>query len=440
MTTGLTPQQIDYIARLAPYAAKAAREIVKNGGKGGFSADVILAQWAHETNFGESDASQDKNNHAGIMNPGGEGSGLRVYSSVDDFVSSYVRLISGTGGNSNNYQNVKNATTEKAAISALGESGYDLDHYLGEGVSSGAPGQAVANRLALVKTGQNMLGSSSAIQPQELALRAPSPNTPKRAGPALPRAMKFFSGDTVDLPDAVGEDDGVTAPNVLSENDYEVSNKVNDAGSNTATRLTQTAIDRIDQETNDAAARVIETTGLTLNQLENAVMDGTSDLSESDQTAVLSSQYKENTARIEAYGGGAGVGTPKPDSFARMRMIESGFAPAEPSPAIIPLPVTTAAPTIQPAPTPEIMTIDVPPMIVPPDAAIIAGVDLNDDGAVAAAADQLMGNASTGNGTEDLQILSKDYNNNTTAAEAYQAKYGGSDSSAARMRMIESGF
>jgi flagellum-specific peptidoglycan hydrolase FlgJ len=64
-------QQLTFIKLMKPYAEKAARDIaVISGGGGGLTADVLLAQWAHETDYGTSNGALVKNNFAGIMKSG----------------------------------------------------------------------------------------------------------------------------------------------------------------------------------------------------------------------------------------------------------------------------------------------------------------------------------------------------------------------------------
>lgn len=79
-----------YVQRMRPYAVDA-------GSRLGIPADVVLAQWAHETGYGSSSLARQHNNHGGIKaSSGGKdyvAGAYAGYSSVSSFVNDYVRVM-----------------------------------------------------------------------------------------------------------------------------------------------------------------------------------------------------------------------------------------------------------------------------------------------------------------------------------------------------------
>lgn len=108
---------------LSPYAARASQET-------GIPAPVILAQWALESNYGQSDLAQRSDNLAGIKfvsSSVAEGvtNGYAKYADYDQFTQDYIRVM-----NLPYYSQVRSAGSVEGAISALAnspwaESGYD---------------------------------------------------------------------------------------------------------------------------------------------------------------------------------------------------------------------------------------------------------------------------------------------------------------------------
>lgn len=116
-----------YLNEMLPYAMQASNSL-------GIDPNLILAQWAHETGYGTSNVSQN-NNHGGIKYTGrspyqaGKANGHATYSSVDQFVKDYVRVM-----NLSYYDKVRGASSVQDTIEALHRSPYATDPSYGSKV------------------------------------------------------------------------------------------------------------------------------------------------------------------------------------------------------------------------------------------------------------------------------------------------------------------
>lgn len=93
----------------------------------GISKEFILAQWAHESAWGQSQLSQQGYNFGGIKNVGqkqasGTLFGHAKYNSTSAFVDDYIRVMS-----LDRYAKVRAATTYQGEIQAIANSGYAED-------------------------------------------------------------------------------------------------------------------------------------------------------------------------------------------------------------------------------------------------------------------------------------------------------------------------
>lgn len=122
-------KQSDFIAKMTPYAQRAARSTSRDVG-------VIVAQWAVESGWGNAWSTRI-NNYGGIKYVGQkESSGYVVadglkyakYSSIDRFVDDFIRIFNMSGYG---YPAVRAATTPAAEIKALAGSSYAESTYSG---------------------------------------------------------------------------------------------------------------------------------------------------------------------------------------------------------------------------------------------------------------------------------------------------------------------
>lgn len=122
---------MSFFEDMSPYAAQASQNT-------GVPAPVILAQWALESNYGQSDLAQRADNLAGITFAGsssiadGTTNGYAQYKDYSQFVQDYTRVM-----NLPYYDNVRNAGSVEGAIQALSNSPWAESHYDG--------GQALAD-------------------------------------------------------------------------------------------------------------------------------------------------------------------------------------------------------------------------------------------------------------------------------------------------------
>lgn len=106
---------------MLPYAQQASQ-------KTDIPTSVILAQWAHESAFGQSDLAKRANNYAGIKYWGdnyindGQSGMYANYNSTSRFADAWSQFMGGQ-----RYAGVRNADTPEATIKALGQSGYAED-------------------------------------------------------------------------------------------------------------------------------------------------------------------------------------------------------------------------------------------------------------------------------------------------------------------------
>lgn len=116
-----SPQQ-NFVEEMAPQAARASEAT-------GLPQDFILSQWAHESNFGQSDVAKRTGNLAGLKTAKGAAEGTEQYkgfSSPDEFTDAYIKTI-----NSKRYKEARNiaangGTAEEIAAS-LQQHGYAED-------------------------------------------------------------------------------------------------------------------------------------------------------------------------------------------------------------------------------------------------------------------------------------------------------------------------
>lgn len=114
----------------AQQAIVAAQQVSKATG---IPADLVWAQWAHETGGFTNRGARELNNFAGVNVPGGKGEDYRKFSSADDFGHYYSYLMRPGGL----YSGAKNAQTPEEFASILKAGGYYTgnEHDYASGVS-----------------------------------------------------------------------------------------------------------------------------------------------------------------------------------------------------------------------------------------------------------------------------------------------------------------
>ncbi len=142
----MTNYKTQYFDKMKPYAERASKAL-------GIPVSVILAQWAHESDYGRSWGARHRNNHAGISNftgkpyswskaykveprPSNEGAWYNVYRSIDDFVDDYIHVM-----NLGYYDKVREAGKTQGVeddVLELGKSPFAGNHYKKNGVPGGA--------------------------------------------------------------------------------------------------------------------------------------------------------------------------------------------------------------------------------------------------------------------------------------------------------------
>jgi hypothetical protein len=111
----------DFFASMLPYASKASQAT-------NIPTSVILAQWANESAYGQSDLAQRANNFAGIKYWGnsyindGQSGMYANYNSLDRFTDAWIQFMGGS-----RYQAVRDAGSPTDTINALAASGYAED-------------------------------------------------------------------------------------------------------------------------------------------------------------------------------------------------------------------------------------------------------------------------------------------------------------------------
>lgn len=138
----------EFLNTMAPYARRASQET-------NVPVELILAQWGIESAWGTSKGFRARNNVGGISygsskpptwstavkmdpRPANEGGYYMVYSSIDDYVTDYVRVMKNT-----RYNPVRAAGATATLVDdarALGVSGYAAGQYKPEG---GQPGDSL---------------------------------------------------------------------------------------------------------------------------------------------------------------------------------------------------------------------------------------------------------------------------------------------------------
>lgn len=86
----------------------------------GIPANILWAQWAHETGNFTNRGAKDLNNLAGVNVPGGKGQDYRKFNSLDDFGDYYAKLMRPDGL----YPNASKAKTPEDFAAALKAGGY----------------------------------------------------------------------------------------------------------------------------------------------------------------------------------------------------------------------------------------------------------------------------------------------------------------------------
>lgn len=108
----------------APVTADAARaEAQRVSKKTGIPADILYAQWAHETGNFTNRGAKQLNNLAGVNVPGGKGQDYRTFKSLDDFGDYYSYLMRPGG----RYAGAANARTPEQFAAVLKSGGYMAD-------------------------------------------------------------------------------------------------------------------------------------------------------------------------------------------------------------------------------------------------------------------------------------------------------------------------
>jgi flagellum-specific peptidoglycan hydrolase FlgJ len=108
----------DFFEKMKAYAMTASSQT-------GIPYEVILAQWALESNYGSSDLAKRANNFAGIKytsNADFKSGAYAGYHSISNFVKDYVRIMKLPY-----YKKVREAGNVKDALLALGDSPYAED-------------------------------------------------------------------------------------------------------------------------------------------------------------------------------------------------------------------------------------------------------------------------------------------------------------------------
>lgn len=124
----------------------------------GIPADILYAQWAHETGNFTNRGARDLNNLAGVNVPGGKGQDYQTFSSLDAFGDYYAKLMRPGG----RYDAARSAKTPEDFAAALKAGGYysdsesnyatDMRRYMG-----GIPGAS----SSVAGAGAGAVGASS---------------------------------------------------------------------------------------------------------------------------------------------------------------------------------------------------------------------------------------------------------------------------------------
>jgi hypothetical protein len=93
----------------------------------GIPADIIFAQWEHETGNFTNRGARDLNNLAGVNVPGGKGQDYRKFNSLDEFGDYYAYLMRPTG----NFPDASKAKTAADFAAALKHGKGGVEYYSG---------------------------------------------------------------------------------------------------------------------------------------------------------------------------------------------------------------------------------------------------------------------------------------------------------------------
>jgi hypothetical protein len=140
-------------------ADRAKAQAARVSAKTGIPADIIWAQWAHETGNFTNRGAKDLNNLAGVNVPGGKGQDYRKFNSLDDFGNYYAYLMRPGGF----YPGASKAKTPEDFAAALKAGGYytgaqsdyasDLrawdSRYLKDARGAGGGGSSADNRTTV---------------------------------------------------------------------------------------------------------------------------------------------------------------------------------------------------------------------------------------------------------------------------------------------------
>jgi hypothetical protein len=112
---------MQFFEKMYPYALKASQRT-------GIYPSVILAQWANESNYGQSSLARAHNNYAGIKdNSRGkdyDAGSYAGYKSIDSFVEDYARILKLPY-----YSKVPEGSTAEEQAKLLGASPWAETHY-----------------------------------------------------------------------------------------------------------------------------------------------------------------------------------------------------------------------------------------------------------------------------------------------------------------------
>jgi hypothetical protein len=155
-----------------PRKAQAARVSKMTG----IPADIIYADWQHETNNFTNRGAKDLNNLAGVNVPGGKGQDYRKFGSLDEFGDYYAYLMRPDG----NFPGAHSAKTAADFAAALKHGKGGLQYYTG-------PENAYANNMQQYLNG--IKGASSIV--------AAAGSSPSSSSTTNDRSVSVQTGDII---------------------------------------------------------------------------------------------------------------------------------------------------------------------------------------------------------------------------------------------------
>lgn len=122
----------------------------------GVPANIIMADWMHETNGFTNRGAVQLNNLAGINVPGGKGQDYRKFSSLQEFANYYANLIGG-------YKGIGNVKTPDQFAAVLKANGYygDSESNYAKGLRYWSGQAGAASMLSGIPGASSMAASSS---------------------------------------------------------------------------------------------------------------------------------------------------------------------------------------------------------------------------------------------------------------------------------------